>query len=451
MNEARKPYYNRCNPDEPLKPKDERNVDIDGEDGEVRGLCWVDEMASEIEYADSPVCGFFTGLRGSGKSTELRRLCARLRRERGANLFPILIDAEEVLDLSNPIGVPDILLAVVYKADAAVLKKEGRDPADAAREGRAARFWRWLTETAVELKGVEASAGVKAGPPAVAELSAGAKVVLDMKTSKSLREKVRDRIASNMTTFIADVHTEIVAIDARARKLGYAGIAVVLDSLEKLRGVSTNWIAVLESAEGVFSGGAPYLELPVHTIYTLPPAIALRLNLTPLHFLPMIKLSDHDGKPWEPGYEAAWKLIRQRLPDEVLNDVFGAQDREDRVRRIIAWSGGYPREIVRLLQTFVKRADVPEALFKRILSITGDGYRRTVPEDAYAWLARVHVDKKLSFTSATRETVDLMLQNNVVLRYQNDAEWFDVHPAILDVPAIAAEVARLRSAAGGGG
>ena len=34
---------------------------------------------------------------------------------------------------------------------------------------------------------------------------------------------------------------------------------------------------------------------------------------------------------------------------------------------------------------------------------------------------------------------------------QNDAEWFDVHPAILDVPAIAAEVARLRSAAGGGG
>ena len=105
---------------------------------------------------------------------------------------------------------------------------------------------------------------------------------------------------------------------------------------------------------------------------------------------------------------------------------------------------------MRLLQTFVKRESLPEALFKRLLSITGDGYRRTVPEDAYAWLARVHVEKKLSFTGETRQVVDLMLQNNVVLRYQNDSEWFDVHPAILEIPAVAAEVARLRSAEGGG-
>ena len=130
-----------------------------------------------------------------------------------------------------------------------------------------------------------------------------------------------------MTTFIADVHAEIGAIEKRATALGYTGVVVILDSLEKLRGVSTNWVAVLESAEGVFAGGAPYLCLPVSTVYTLPPAIALRLNLQPLHFLPMLKLRDRDGNAWDPGYEAALKLIRQRLPDEVLNEVFGAQNR----------------------------------------------------------------------------------------------------------------------------
>lgn len=75
-------YYNRCNPEEALGPDDERYVDIDSlgsPDERIRGENWVNRLARQIELSgNNPVCKYFTGLRGSGKSTELKRLAARL-------------------------------------------------------------------------------------------------------------------------------------------------------------------------------------------------------------------------------------------------------------------------------------------------------------------------------------------------------------------------------------
>jgi hypothetical protein len=201
---------------------------------------------------------------------------------------------------------------------------------------------------------------------------------------------------------------------------------------------------VLTSAERVFTGGAPYLQLPVHVIYTLPPALVLRLS-EPVHFLPMLKLYDRTGKRAD-GFEAARQIVRQRVPDDHLREFFGATSGEDRVERLIEWSGGYPREIVRLLQTFVAESSLDEPLLKRLLSIAADQYRRTVPENALRWLARVHVEKRLIIDDDThRATVDLMVQNNVVLRYLNDAEWFDLHPAVREMPALRDEITRFRA------
>ena len=44
-----------------------------------------------------------------------------------------------------------------------------------------------------------------------------------------------------------------------------------------------------------------------------------------------------------------------------------------------------------------------------------------------------------------RKTADSMLSNNVVMRYLNDRDWFDLHPSVRDIPGVAAAIARLRS------
>lgn len=194
--ETLKYYYNRCNPREALEPRDERNVDIDavGEVGEqVRGVRWVDLLARRITLSEVPVRALFSGLPGSGKSTELFRLAEKLGDRKGANFLPVIANAEELLDLASEIDVPDILASLLYEAERVVLRAEGRDPQDALQDGVLTRFWGWLTTTEISLK--EAKFNV----PTAGEL------VAEMKTRPSLRSRIREIVGAHLPRFLADV------------------------------------------------------------------------------------------------------------------------------------------------------------------------------------------------------------------------------------------------------
>ncbi len=289
---TRKKYYNLCDPNEPLWPDDERNVDLDTYEGaRVRGDIWVEKLAGQIELSNRPVFELFTGLPGSGKSTELRRLTTRLRDPERGHLFPVLIDAEEVIDLANEVDIPDIIAAILFRTEATILKEEGKNPDEALEDGYLTRFWDWLTRTDVELGKAEYT------------IPAGPKLVVEMKTRPKLRQKVRAAVAANLTTFLDEARDEMRLLQDRAKRLKYSDLIVIFDSLEKLRGISSNWNAVLASAERVFAAGAPYLRLPVHVLYTAPPALVNRCK--GIEFMPMIKLHDRKGTPYRPGVEAA--------------------------------------------------------------------------------------------------------------------------------------------------
>lgn len=439
---VRKQLYNACDPSQPLGPEDPRNVDVDAIEGHVRGKRWVDQLALEIELADRPTITLFTGLPGSGKSTELRRLRERLQNPLDPFL-PVLVDAEDVLDFTSPIDVSDILVAVVSECDVAVRVLEGAAEAsarDAAlNDGPLTRFWTFLTRTDIEFTKAEWA------------VPAGGKLVAEMKTRPSLRQRVRATVGNHLTTFLADMRAEIAALDQRAKALGRKGIVVLFDSLEKLGGTTANWDDVLASAEQLFSAGAPYLRLPVPVIYTVPPALVNR-RLDSYLFMPMIKLATKDGTAFGPGYSAARSVVRKRVPDERLRQLLGP-DADARLDRIIRWSGGYPRELLRMLKAVVAVPVHPitGGDLDRILNEVRDSYRQIVPADAYPWLARVAVTQYLTLSDdAHRPSVDHMLSNNVILRYLNDELWFDLHPAVKEIPGIQAAMAAARADAAPG-
>lgn len=423
--ETRKKYYNLCDPQEPLEPDDERNVDIDSLEGaRVRGDNWVERLASKIELSNRPVFELFTGLPGSGKSTELRRLAARLRDPKDGRMLPILIDAEEVLDLANDIDIPDIVAAVLHQTEAAVLRAEGKNPAQALEDGYLTRFWNWLKRTDVQLGQAEYS------------IPGGPSLVVEMKTRPTLRQRVREAVSANLTTFLKQARDEMTLLRDRALRLGNRDVIVIFDSLEKLRGMSTNWETVLTSAERVFAAGAPYLRMPVHLLFTAPPALVNRCK--GIEFLPMIKLHDREGAPYRPGIEVARLLIRRRVPDDILAEMLGP-DVERRVEELILWSAGYPREIVRMIQAviLVRENPVPDDELKLIVGDVWDDYRKLVPADAFEWLARVAVTHYLTIENdGHRPAADLMLQNSAVLRYLNGGDWYDLHPAVRRIPGV---------------
>jgi hypothetical protein len=112
---------------------------------------------------------------------------------------------------------------------------------------------------------------------------------------------------------------------------------------------------------------------------------------------------------------------------------------EQRCEELIAWSGGYPREIVRMLREFVKQpVVVDEKLFARLLNTAADAYRRTVTKETLSWLVQVYRHKDLQQTEDAdhRRLIDRALTDNLVLRYKNAAEWFDLHPALIDMPSL---------------
>lgn len=423
---TRRLYYNRCKPNEALPPDDKRNLDVDRFGKQrVRGVNWVERLAGRIELSNEPVFELFSGLPGSGKSTELKRLAERLSRKDGAHLLPVVIDAEQVVDLANPIDIPEIIAAILHATDATVLQAEGRDPEEALAEGYLTRLWNWLTKTDVELTKTEYS------------IPSGPKLVAEMKTRPTLRARVRETIAAHLTTFLKDARDELILLNDRARGCGYNGLVVIFDSLEKLRGITTNWSEVLGSAEKIFGGGAPYLRLPVHVLYTVPTAPVFRL-LPVFEFMPMIKLHDKDGRVFAAGYAAAREVVRRRVPDDILAEILGPS-MEERLQRLIALSGGYPREIVRLLQAVTASPETPlsDADLERIFNEVRDGYRKAVPADAFEWLARVAVEHYLTIQNdAHRQAADLMLTINAVMRYLNDEDWFDLHPAVDQIPGV---------------
>lgn len=434
---TKKKYYNRCHFRESLAPSDERNLDINDYGGEaVRGVSCIERLGEPLAMSEPPKLMLFTGLPGSGKSTELRRLSEWLADPQGSNFLPVLVDGETMLDLTNPVDIPDVIAAILFAVEEAVLKAEGKDPDKAMGEGYFRRLWNWLCRTDLEL-----GKGEFAIPD-------GPKLVAEMRTRPSLRSRVRSIISSHLSSFLSEARDELVLLENRVKQQGRSRLVVIFDSLEKLRGTSSNWEEVLASAERIFAGGAPHLRLPVHVLYTIPTALVSR-RVEDVSFLPMIKLANRDGSPFAPGIAAARELVRRRIPDDILAELLGP-DCQARVAELIRWSGGYPREIVRLLQSALANAQLPlsESSFQRIFNELKDAYRMIITADAFEWLAMVA--KKRDYTplnDSHRQIADQMLLNNVVLRYVNGDAWFDLHPAVAEIPGVKAAMAALNEPA----
>lgn len=270
---TKKKYYNLCDPYESLKPDDKRNVDIDalGEESgtSVRGINWVDMLLSKVMLSDKPIYKLFTGHGGSGKTTEFKKLAGRLYDSEECNLFPVLIDADEIIDLENSITVPDIIASIIYSTEKAIIQEEGGNTEKTLDEGYLKRLWNWMKNTDIELNKAELT------------IPSAGKLVYEMKTRRTLRLRVHSIIASNFSGFIKEARDELISLNADVvRKFGRDGIVIIFDSLEKLEGTSKNWYDVLESAEIVFKVNAAYMRLPVCMFFIqcrrlFPPALRI--------------------------------------------------------------------------------------------------------------------------------------------------------------------------------
>ena len=243
--------------DESLDPGDERYVAL-YENPELADVDPVDLLANAIEWTAESV-QLFSGYRGTGKSTELKRLKNRLEK---SGYLVFLCDVEDYLNLSTPIDVSDFLMVVAGMFGEAVsgrLRDDDHAPLDEGYWERFRTFWGGLRITDPKFNALGVRANLKSDP--------------------TFKEQLQQHMGGHLGALVEDVQTFLQGCVKRLREC-YGDREVVLlllDSIEHIRGTLVNAEDVHRSVEQLFSAHPEKLHLPgLHVIYTVPPYLKIR-------------------------------------------------------------------------------------------------------------------------------------------------------------------------------
>jgi hypothetical protein len=194
-------------------------------------------------------------------------------------------------------------------------------------------------------------------------------------------------------------------------------ILFMLDGTDKLRGEDTRGFFV-EDAEQL-------LSINAGVVYTAPLALKYEGNLTNKLdadlMLPMIKLSQ-GGQRFAPG----WQAMRGILLRRAARSLFAS---EADVEKLIEFSGGHPRELLRLLKLCCEFAEQPSfdsAVIDAAVKQLASEYRRFLDLDDYKLLKQVDADGALV---STDDRTRKLLYHLALLEY-NDGSWRASHPVI---------------------
>jgi AAA ATPase domain len=412
--------------DEPLDPTDERYVPhLHGSDEEDVVSAMLEEILARPTQGSELV--YFTGQRGTGKSTELRRLEVNLNGE-GAQV--VRFDCLDFMGPTIKITVESLLLLVT--AGLADYAGNGKFKDRFLKDRAWTRFSDWLN---TEVKLTEVS--VK-----------GLKLVIKDQQPR-IAEQVR-ALASGIewTKKIAEFAGEIVEFVRQTS--GRERIVVIVDSLEHLRGVSVNDLDdMFAHMTAAFAGNFDRLRIPGATVvYSTPPYLALLAdvrNYVACYSLASVRVyakpakgqtAEQRRQPRPEGLRLLRDLIRRRFAgwDEVL--------RAETLDAAALASGGDLRHFMhRLVADAVGQAQsaigrlplkLDDPIVQRVLDENrGETERLTVRSE---WPLLKSITESNNAIALDRgeslRTMARLFETRVILNYRNGAEWFDIHPLL---------------------
>ncbi|MBU1667810.1 hypothetical protein KKC13_05275 [bacterium] len=420
---TRKKYYNRCNPYTIPSWETTEIIDIDGYAIEgrkvkVRGKKWAEHIAKKIMMCESEEIIYFTGYPGSGKTTELQRVEQMLGDSEYANLLPVYINALEFLPIHASLDQIDILSTIVYNVIEKVSQYQGKEKVF-GKENYFERLWKWLTETEVTFKGGELG-------------DDHSKLVFEMKDNPSFRTKIKYLIQNDPSKFKQDIDRELYRLNelVKTQKVDgktKEGIVVIFDSLEHNRGIGAEAKTVADDIQRLFSD-RDNLAIPVHVIYTVPPYLHVG-RVKDIEFLPVVRVIKRDNGVCQDGIEVMKSLVYKRIPKEDLKQILG--DDEKILEEIIQYSGGYPRDLLRLLREAIlvdnyplSRIDI-DGIFQEL----ENEYRDTIAVEDRERLTEIYHSKDINFSHFDHiDVAERLFSMHVVLRYRNGEQWFTLNP-----------------------
>lgn len=409
----------------------------------------VQQLGRGIRLGGTASTQLFSGFRGTGKSTELRRLQHDLR---ASGYVVVLANIDDYLNTSVPIDVSDFLMFLAgafgdgLAADASL---GGLQVGDG--------FWARLGALITRLRIEEATFSLEAEPEAAGTKfgKVGAEVKVGLKEDNTLRARMQRAFAGHVSALVKEVREFIRAgvRSVRAERGRETEVVLLVDSIEHIRGNSISAPEVAASLENLFVDHADKLRLPdLHVVCTVPPWLKVRrAKLGDLYdgfpMLPAIRVhTKSEGAPFAPGLQAIEAVVAKRGDWQRLLGPYA------RLEAIMRKSGGHLRDVFYILMEVIRRLDTLPASEHAVSSALAHVKNDMLPiaDEHAVWMAQIIRTQRASLELAS-QLPDLarFLDTVQVLGYRNGDEWYDVHPLIADdVIAQVADLIKRRVAAG---
>ena len=395
---------------------------------------WVDTERARGEYSLARLCralgvdrtkrrlkapdhGYylFRGHRGSGKSTELRRIAHKLH-DRDF-YYVVFADAAQDLDVNN-LRYQDVLLHLASR-----LMTQLVDDGIHVDQVHLDSLQEWFTERVEKTtktrdfaREAKAGFGVSAGLPFLAKLFGH--ISTAFKTNTLYKEELRTTLRNHFSDFSEGFNHLITVTEDTLPGTGKGvRILFVIDGTDRLSG---------DDAQAFFAADVHQLQqvralfvycAPVHLAYE---GANAGQTFSSIFRLPMIKLLNSDGSLHEEGHTAMGKMLHRRA----AAGLFDASVAD----RLIEHSGGHPRDLLRLLLNAFKHAEYDRfdnASADRAVREMAADFRRILNPEDYRLLAVIDAGHS---PPAGSERIRYLLYNLALLEY-NDYFWRS-HPVI---------------------
>ena len=399
-------------------------VDLD----EVRGsMALVHRLASRIRLASKPTSQVLAGHRGSGKSTELRRLQHDL--ETGTpRVFVVYVDVDQDTDL-NDIDFPEVLISIVRQMAEQLRSRLGISLKPGYFVDRLERL-KGLAGTEIEFDKIDLDAKLL-------------KLSAKMKNSPDARIEIRKLLEPDTSNWLYAANDIIGTAKLELKKKGYEDLTIIVDDLDKMV-LRPHHSAGCGTGEYLFVNRVAQLTaFACHLVYTMPLALAYSKHERDIESLydgaplviPMTKLWTHDGKKYALGRTKFRQIVEKRLEriNTTSNDVF---EQTRVLDQAIELSGGQPRELMLLIRESIVGSALPvtKNAVQRAERENNRAYERQLQRDHWGLIEQIRKNPKYCRSGATEAVFRDLLDSRAILQYVNDEEWYRVNPLVPQTP-----------------
>jgi len=390
-------------------------------------------MQRQVELTVVQSLQLFSGFRGGGKTTELFRLRSALQAK---GYLVLYADALAYLNPAEPVEISDLIMVLAGSFSDALTDEAG---VDLESESYWTRFENFLVRTGVSIT----SADLKAEASLPGAIKGSASIKAEFKSGSTFRQRLQKALSGRLAELKAEADLFFEdGVKAVQKAFGAdKPVVFIFDQLEQLRGNYQNWQSVIRSVEQLFTVHLDKLSWPyVHVVYAVPPWLKfLTPPEAPMTTLPTVHLWNNDPgrSQFQPGWDAYRSLVRRRIDEPAMQRLFGgAAGRSGAaIDRLIGACGGHVRDLLRLLQSAVKRADtlpVTDRVLNSVINAARQDFMPIALEDA-KWLAEIGSRRDTVLRKVDERSIERLsnfLDTHKVIYFVNGSAWYDIHPLI---------------------